>query len=56
MKHRKTKAQRKEELIRVRVTSEQKKTLAEAATTAGLDISAWLRSIALREATQIVGR
>jgi uncharacterized protein (DUF1778 family) len=50
MKRRKTKAERKEEAIRVRVTAEQKKTLAERAAQEGLDVSAWLRSVGLREA------
>ena len=46
----KTKAQRKEEMLRIRVTSEQKKAFMEAAARAGLDLSAWLRVVALRAA------
>lgn len=49
MKRRKPKAQRKEESIRVRVTEEQKRLLMERADKAGLDVSAWLRAIGLRE-------
>jgi len=50
MKRRKPKAERKEETIRLRVTPEQKRTLMDAARAAGLELSAWLRSLALREA------
>ena len=46
----KPKAQRKEEMLRIRVTSEQKKAFMEAAARAGLDLSAWLRVVALRAA------
>lgn len=42
--------ERKGELIRVRVTSEQKDILSAAAERAGLDVSSWLRAIGLREA------
>lgn len=37
-------------MIKVMVTSEQKRVFTEAAERAGLDLSNWLRSIALREA------
>lgn len=50
MKRRKAKAERKEESVRIRLTDEQKETLTKAATRAGLDVSGWIRSIALREA------
>jgi uncharacterized protein (DUF1778 family) len=50
MKRRKMKAERKEEVIRLRVTGEQKQTLVQAAKAAGLEVSAWLRSLGLREA------
>ena len=50
MKRRKSKTQRKEQSIRVRVTEEQKKTLAARAEREGLDVSAWLRALGLREA------
>jgi hypothetical protein len=49
MKRRKPKAQRKEEAIRVRVTADQKRALADRAAREGLDVSAWLRSLGLRE-------
>lgn len=42
--------ERKGDLIRVRVTSEQKDILSAAAERAGLDVSSWLRTIGLREA------
>lgn len=51
MKHRKTKQQRKEDTIRIRVTGEQKRTLIERAQREGLEVSAWLRSLGLREAS-----
>jgi len=47
---RKDEADRKEEVIKIRVTSEQKATLTEAASRDGLDVSAWLRSLGLRAA------
>lgn len=50
MKRRKPKAHRKEALIQVRVTTEQKERLTAAAEEAGLDLSSWLRVIVLREA------
>lgn len=49
-KRRKTKAERKEDMIKVMVTSEQKRLFTDAATAAGLDLSNWLRSLAIREA------
>jgi SOS-response transcriptional repressor LexA len=45
--------ERKGELIRVRVTNEQKDILSAAAERAGLDVSSWLRAIGLREAQRI---
>jgi len=53
MKRRKPKGERKEASIRIRLTAEQKDTLARAASRVGLDVSGWLRSIGLREAEQI---
>ena len=50
MKRRKPKTQRKEQMIRVRVTDEQKRILSACAEKAGLDVSAWLRAVGLREA------
>jgi hypothetical protein len=46
----KPKVQRKEDSIRVRVTAEQKRALVERARRDGLEVSAWLRSLGLREA------
>jgi uncharacterized protein (DUF1778 family) len=56
MKHRKPQKQRKEDSIRIRVTEEQKRTLMEGAARQGLDVSAWLRSLGLREAGASAGR
>jgi uncharacterized protein (DUF1778 family) len=39
-----------EEVIRIRVTAEQKRLLIEAAERDGLDVSAWLRLLGLRTA------
>lgn len=50
MRRRKPKAERKEDVVRVRLTAEQKDALTRAAKKAGLDVSGWIRSIALREA------
>jgi uncharacterized protein (DUF1778 family) len=41
---------RKEEIVRFRVTDEQKKSLVSASEKEGLDVSAWLRQLALRAA------
>ena len=49
-KRRKPLKERKEDLIVVRVTAEQKRLFAETATEAGLDVSGWLRFLGLREA------
>ena len=51
MKHRKTKAERKGELLRIRLTTEQKELFVRTASREGLDVSAWLRSLGLRAAT-----
>jgi len=40
----------KDEVVRMRVSAKDKKALTEAANRAGLDLSAWLRQLALREA------
>jgi uncharacterized protein (DUF1778 family) len=50
MKRRKATDDRKEESVRIRLTAEQKELFTEAATKAGLDVSGWLRMIAIREA------
>lgn len=47
---RKDDADRKEEVIKVRVSSEQKTTLTEAASRDGLEVSTWLRALGLRAA------
>lgn len=49
MKRRKPKGERKETSVRIRLTDEQKAALTKTATKAGLDLSGWLRSVALRE-------
>lgn len=41
---------RKEDSIRIRVTAEQKETLTDAATRAGLGLSSWMLAISLRAA------
>jgi len=43
---------RKEDVIRLRVTTEQKQTLTEAATRAGASLSTWLLSVGLRAAEE----
>jgi uncharacterized protein (DUF1778 family) len=48
VKRRKPKAERKEELIRVRVTADQKQAFIEAADKEGLDVSSWLRRLGMR--------
>lgn len=48
VKRRKRKAERKEELIRVRVTADQKSAFVEAAEKEGLDVSSWLRRLGMR--------
>jgi uncharacterized protein (DUF1778 family) len=48
--HRKPKDQQKGELLRIRLTAEQKRLFTETANEVGLDLSAWLRTVALREA------
>ena len=50
MKRRKAKAERREASILIRVTDEQKETLMTAAKKAGLDLSGWIRALALKEA------
>ena len=51
IKRRKPKSDRKESGVLVRLTDEQKTTLTQAADAAGLGLSAWMRSLALREAS-----
>ena len=40
----------KNEVVRMRIAAEQKQALAETAAREGLDLSTWLRRLALREA------
>ena len=54
-KRRKPAAQRKENAIRVLATDAQKKLFTEAATKAGLSVSAWLLALGLREARKELG-
>ena len=49
MKHRKPKDERKDEELRLRLTAAQKQAFTKAAQRAGLDLSNWLRSLAVRE-------
>lgn len=51
-KRRKLEELRKDEIVKVRVTAEQKRLFADAAERAGLDVSGWLRSLGIREAGQ----
>lgn len=48
-KHRKAKAERKESEVRVRLTDAQKGMFVKAAAKTGLDLSAWIRFVMLRE-------
>jgi uncharacterized protein (DUF1778 family) len=41
---------RKDDVVRMRVTTNQKRALENAANRAGLELSAWLRQLALRAA------
>jgi uncharacterized protein (DUF1778 family) len=54
MAYHKAKKDRKEEVIRLRVTTEQKDRMVEAARQLGLDISAWLRTMGVQEANRII--
>lgn len=40
----------KDEMVRMRISAEQKRALVEAAARDGLELSAWLRQLALRAA------
>jgi uncharacterized protein (DUF1778 family) len=50
IKRRKAPQDRKEGLIQIRVTAEQRQKLKEAAEHAGLDLSSWLRMVGLKAA------
>lgn len=43
----------KDEMVRFRVSAEQKQAFEEAAKRDGLEVSAWLRRLALREAGEL---
>lgn len=47
-KRRKPKGDRKEASVRIRMTDDQKKAFEAAALKEGLDLSGWMRSVALR--------
>jgi uncharacterized protein (DUF1778 family) len=55
MERRKPDDERKESLVRIRLTADQKELLTEAAAKVGLDLSGWLRFIALKEAKALLG-
>lgn len=50
------KATRKEETVQIRMTAEQKVTLAAAAERRGLPMSTWLLTLGLREANEDAGK
>lgn len=50
---RKTDEERRDDRIPVRVTASQKAVLTEAASRAGLDVSAWLRSLGMERAASL---
>jgi uncharacterized protein (DUF1778 family) len=50
VKRRKPKQHRKEHLVQIRVTAEQKRIMTEAADRVGLDLSSWLRQLGLKAA------
>lgn len=56
MKRRKPKAERKEEQIRVLVTPDQKRRLADAAKKSGQGVATWLRAVGLQEAAEVLDK
>ena len=46
----------KDDVVRLRVTTEQKRALTAAALREGLELSQWLRQLALRAAGELPGR
>lgn len=54
MKRRKPKSDRKERYIMVRATDDHKALLISAAREVGLDLSNWVRTLALREAKKVI--
>lgn len=55
LKRRKPNVLRKEDVIRMRVTAEQRKTMQDAAHQAGLELSSWIRERALSAARKEAG-
>lgn len=55
VKRRKPAKARKDEQVRIRLTTEQKDAFTEAATNAGLDVSSWLRWLGVREVQRAQG-
>lgn len=55
MKHRKPEKHRKTEYLRVRVTKDQKKTIEDAALSAGIPVSSWALERLLRIAREELG-
>lgn len=56
MKRRKPKSERKELQVRVLLTEDQKRELADAAKQSGQGLATWLRAIGLREASRLRSR
>jgi uncharacterized protein (DUF1778 family) len=54
MKRRKSDNERKDFVVRLRVTADQKEFLMKASEQVGLDLSNWIRFIALREAKSLL--
>jgi uncharacterized protein (DUF1778 family) len=50
MRPKKGKADRKDKIVQIRLTDEQRKTLQAAADRAGADLSTWMRMVALEQA------
>jgi uncharacterized protein (DUF1778 family) len=49
----KTADQKKGQMLRVRVTADQRRILITAAQKAGLDVSSWLRAVAIERAREL---
>lgn len=49
LKRRKPKSQRRECFVIIRVTKDQKSAMAKTAEESGLDLSGWMRSLAMKE-------
>jgi uncharacterized protein (DUF1778 family) len=55
MRPKKGKAERKDKIVQIRLTEDQRKTLQTAADLAGADLSTWMRIVALEQARRNVG-